>query len=288
MCPTRALAIAAVAGLVAISAALRAQAGGLRIALLSSAEVHNDTILLANLLPPRVPQPIRDAAQNVPLGAAPQPGSMRLLASETLRSAVTDAGLSPAQFAIPEVVTVRRGERFISASDVFAAIQSAEANNPALALPPLRPEDLAQIPAVPVPPDFSGLQVAQATLDPLLGEMRFRLVAKSSPGLLPFYVTAKLPSSSPSAAQRSSNVQNLGILDAALHPPKANRDSVPPLVTTSHLARLHLHSADMDMLLEVRPLQKGHLNEVIRVCLLPSGKTLQAQVVGENYLDATL
>jgi hypothetical protein len=287
MRPTRALAIAAVAGLVAISAALRCQAG-IRIALLSSAEVHNDTIFLANLLPPRVPPSIRDAAHNVSLGAAPQPGSMRLLASEDLRTAVADAGLSPGQFAIPEVVTVRRGERLISASDVFTAIQSAEANNAALALPPLRLEDLAQIPAVPVPPGFSGLQVTQAAIDPLLGEMRFRLVAKSSPGLLPFYVTAKLSASSPAAVQRSSNARDLGILDAALHFPKANPDSVPPLVTTNHLARLHLHSADMEVLLEVRPLKKGRLNEVIPVRLLPSGKTLQAQVVGENYLDATL
>jgi hypothetical protein len=283
---TRALAIATVAALTAICAALPVRAGGLRIALLSSAEVHNDTILLANLLPPRVPPSIRDAAQSVSLGAAPQFGSTRLLSSATLRSAVADAGLPPSQFAIPEVVTVRRGDRLVSANDVFAAIQSAEANNPALDLPSVHLQDLAQIPAVPIPPDFSGLQVMQATVDPLLGEIRFRLACKSASGLLPFYVTAKLTAPSASSeTHRSLETHHLGVTSLR---PAANHDAAPMLVTTDHPARLHLHSPDMDMLLEVRPLQKGRLNDVIRVRLLTSGRTLHAQVVGSNYLDAAL
>jgi hypothetical protein len=284
----RILAIAAIAGLVSIVAPSRAQAGVLRIALLSSAEVHSDTILLADLLSARAPQFIRDAAQDVSLGAAPQFGSTRLLSSETVRAALSDAGLSPSQFVIPEVLAVRRGDCLVSANEVFTAIQSAQAHNSALALLPAELPVLTQIPTVPIPCGSAGLQVTQTSIDPLLGEIRFRLVAKSAPGLLPLYVTAKpSTSSSPSAAPRLATAQNLAIASPAFHSPAANRDSVPSLVTTNHPARLHLHSADMDMILEVRPLQKGQLNEIIRVRLL-SGAILKAQVTGSNYLDAAL
>jgi flagella basal body P-ring formation protein FlgA len=59
------------------------------------------------------------------------------------------------------------------------------------------------------------------------------------------------------------------------------------LVDPRQLARLHLHSANSTMLLLVRPLQTGHINETIRVRLVASGRTLQAKVIAANSLDAT-
>jgi flagella basal body P-ring formation protein FlgA len=58
------------------------------------------------------------------------------------------------------------------------------------------------------------------------------------------------------------------------------------LVDPRQFARLHLSSPSARMLLVVRPLQRGHLGETIRVRLLSSGKTLQARVAGKDSLEA--
>lgn len=258
------------------------EAGGLRIALLTSTEVQSDTILLANLLPRSASQRIRESAERIALGEAPQNGTTRRFTRETLDAAIAAGGLSPADFAIPGFVTVRRGSRMLSREEIVGAIQSALNKNPVAGIPALLPNDIGFETGVRVPPGEAGLEVTQITFDPFIGRARFRLRARSAPGTLPFYVTAKVAAtySGPSPAGR--------VLSGLAHFPDEEETSSSVLVATDRLARLHLHSANMDMLLEVRPLQRGHLGEVIRVRLARTGRTLQARVTGDSYLDATL
>src|SRR5271163_3838261 len=150
---------------IAFFAAPRLQAGALRIALLASTEVQSDTILLANLLPGNASRRIREAAQNVALGAAPQNGATRQFTHESLSTAISSAGLSPADFSIPDSVSVRRGSRLICREEVFSAIQSALEKNPLPGLPHLQMEDLALEADVRVPPGDAGLEVTQITVD---------------------------------------------------------------------------------------------------------------------------
>ncbi len=278
----RILRVVTISALLACLAVPGLEAGGLRIALLASTEVQGDTILLANLLPRSASQRIRNAAGKIALGEAPQNGTARQFSRETLSSAIESAGLVADDFAIPVAVTVRRGSRFVSGEEVFAAIHSALAKNPVTGLSHLQPQDISLEAAVRVPPGDVGLEVMQITFDQFTGRARVRLLPRSAPGVLPFYVTAMVEatSSEPASARRMTSI--------ASHSPTTSAISAPVLVAADHLARLHLHSSNLDMLLEVRPLQKGRLGEVIRVRLLGSGKTFQARVTGDGYLDAIL
>jgi hypothetical protein len=278
----RILRIAASSALLAFLLAPGSRAGGLRIALLASTEVQSDTILLANLLPTSVSRRIRTSAEQISLGIAPQDGSARLFTRNTLTAAIAAGGLSPSDFTIPAAVTVRRGGRLITRGEVLAAIQSAQAQNLVSEFPSLQLKDLAFDASVRVPRGDPGLQVTQISFDPLLERARIRLWPRNAPGVLAFYVTAGVSSgfSQPPAVREGAAVRSRS--------QNPNPISAPVQVATGHLARLHLHSQDMEMLLEVRPLQPGRLGDVIRVSLPGTGRTFQARVVGKGDLDANL
>lgn len=268
--------------LLAVLASPAVEAGTLRIALLAITEVQSDTILLAHLLPATASRSVRDAAERVALGTAPQNGASRQFTRESLNVAIAASGLSPADFAIPAIVTVRRGSRLISLEEIYAAIQSALARNPMPGLSSLQLQDLALDADVRVPPGDAGLVVTQATLDQFIGRARFRLVPRTAPSVHPFFVTAKLEASIPDPLNRR-------LVTVAAHSGAAAIDtSGLILVAADRPARLHLHSENMDMLVQVRPLQKGRLGEVIRVRLVGTGRTMQARVTADGLLDATL
>ncbi|MGH9740954.1 MAG: hypothetical protein ACRD51_01250 [Candidatus Acidiferrum sp.] len=256
--------------------------GGLGIALLANTQVQNDVILLANLLPEGTSGRIRHEAEKISLGQAPQPGSTREFTRGALTAVLSASSLSPADFEIPRAITVRRAGRLISRREVFEAIQSALARNPIQGIPALRLQDVSMEAAVRVPPGDPGLEVTQITFDHFLRRARVRLWPRSAPGVLPFFVTIKAAGSffGQSIAPR--------IVAIAAHPTGLTSNSTPVFVPMNRLAHLHIHSADLDMLLEVRPLQRGYLGEVIRVRLPGTGRTLQARVTGVGYLDATL
>jgi hypothetical protein len=268
--------------LLASLAAAAVDAGGLRIALLANTEIQSDSIVLANLLPGTVSRRIREAAQTVALGAAPQNGATRQFTREALTAAISSSGLSPADFIIPESVTIRRGSRLISLAEIYSAIQSSLAKNPVLGIPPFQLRDLSLDADVRVPPGDAGLQVTQITFDQFIGRARFRLWTRSAPGVLPFFVTAKVSSVVPASPSASK------LLTIAARSSSTLDTSALVLVQPSRPARLHLHSSNMDMLLQVLPLQRGRLGEVIRVRLAGTGRTVQARVAGDAYLDATL
>jgi Chaperone for flagella basal body P-ring formation len=277
----RILRLIALSALLATLASSAAEAGPLRISLLASTEVQSDTILLANLLPSNASRAVRDAAQKVALGAAPQNGASRQFSRESLTAAIASSGLSPADFAIPSAVTVRRDSRLISLDEIYAAIQSALAKNPMPGLSNLQIHDIALETEVRVPPGDAGLIVTQALFDQSIGRARFRLWPRSVPGVLPFFVTAKLTATSPDSPGHQ-------VVTVASHSASLIDTSGPVLVSADRFAQLHLHSSNMDILLQVQPLQKGRLGDVIRVRLPGTGRTVQARVAGEGYLDATL
>jgi hypothetical protein len=256
--------------------------GGLRIALLANTEIQGDSIVLANLLPGTVSRRIREAAQTVSLGAAPQNGATRQFTREALTAAISSSGLSPADFVIPESVTIRRGSRLISLEEIYSAIQSSLAKNPVPGIPPFQLRDLTLNADVRVPSGDAGLQVTQISFDQFIGRARFRLWPRSAPGVLPFFATAKISSAVPASPSASK------LLTIAAHSSVTLDSSASVLVLPGRPARLHLHSSNMDMLLQVFPLQRGYLGEVIRVRLAGTGRTMQARVAGDAYLDATL
>jgi len=278
------------------AASFECVAGTLRVALLANVVVDGDAILLANLLPPDAPQRVRAAAEQVSLGTTPQIGSERQIPRAAVAATIASANLPVSQFIIPVDITVRRESRPISSREIFSAIQLALANNldgadlPNLAQ--LRLADLHHDAAIPAPLGYSGLEVTQIAFDPAIDRVRFRLLPKAAGRSLPFFVTASLPATYPGSFSPVAARVPVGSASspALLHATSAlpAPSLAAPLVTTNQPARLHLHSADMDMLLEVRPLQRGYLDQIIRVRLAATGRTMQARVVAPGYLDATL
>jgi hypothetical protein len=258
-------------------AAATAQAGTLRIVLRADAQVQGDAVLLADFFPPRVPSSIRVAAESISLGSSPQIGSARRFSRDAVISALQDARLSLDSFLVPEFLTARRASKFLTQAEVFVAIQSALAKNPSERFPTLRPQDLTLENVIEVPEGQSGLEVTQMSFDESIRRARFRLWPRNAPGTLPFFVTA----SASIPADRSRQGTALSTSVPSLHP------GSPILVDPRQLAHLHLHSANSSMLIVVRPLQRGRLNETIRVRVTTSGRTLQAKVVAANSLDAS-
>lgn len=255
-----------------------AYARSLRVVLLTDVEVQGDAILLSALFPASAPNGLRDAAARVLLGAAPQHGFTRRISGDAISLAIQDSGLPPSSFFVPETVTVRRTGRVLTRQEAWIAIQTFLAKHPASALRTLRVDDLTLGAAVNVSAQNPKLAVTRLTFDDTLHLATFRMRLEDVAGGY-FYVTARVPSGTSGLARPISN--------SASSP---SSDSIGPgsniLVDPRESARLHLHSADSDMLLTVQPLQRGRLGETVRVRLRASGKTLQARVVDTNSLDA--
>jgi hypothetical protein len=258
-----------------------ARAGGLRVTLLTATEVQGDTILLANLLPQNAPRALRTAAEAIALGATPQNGAARRLRREAILAALQSSSLSPSSFLIPEVVTVRRAGRRFTRQQTLAAIQSALAKRHIGDPSEFRPEDLTFGAALEVSGADAQLEVTQIAFDEAIGRARFRLQPNVASGANAFYVTARV---APEAfAAVAANAPRFTPWTSTKTPSAGNS---PVLVDPRQFARLHLRSPSADMLLAVKPLQRGHLGETIRVRLPSSGKTLQARVAGKDFLEA--
>jgi hypothetical protein len=257
-----------------------AGAGVLRVVLLADVQVQGDAILLANLLPPNAPRAISDAAGRITLGSAPQTGTPRQISNDAIVAAIQDAGLQPASFVVPVTVTVHRTGRPLTQTDIWPAIQSFLEKHPVSALRNLRPTDLTLAASVAISGNSNRLAVTRLTFDAALHRYNFCLRIQNVPGAQCFEVTARISSSPSDGARRG--FKQAGTSQDAFD----LSDSTMVLVDPRQSAHLRLHSPDSEMLLAVQPLQRGHLGETIRVRLRPSGKTLQARVVGQNALDA--
>lgn len=269
---------------VAMLTPVTARDRGSRITLLANTEVQGDTILLADLVPRSAPRALRAEAEVISLGTAPQIGSARRFTQAALAEALSASGLSAEDIAIPEAVTVRREGRLISRGEVLAAIEAALERSPQPGIAEEKLKDVTVEAAVRVPPGDAGLVVTKMAFDATMGFMRFELRARRAPGVLPFFATLKVGRSF------SGTHETRHLLSIAAHGGKSGAEAefATVLVTAGHMARLQIRSADMDMLLEVRPLERGKLGEVIRVQLPGTGRMLQARVAGKDYLDATL
>jgi len=255
-----------------------ALAGPFRIIIPAEVSVQTDILVLADLLPSNAPRDLKSIAANVGLGSAPQIGTLRHLSRGFILSILDEVELPPSSFAIPETVAIHRISRLISRDEVAAAVLTALRANPAL--PSIDISTLMLDASVQVPGADPQLEVLQSSVDVPLARMRFRLTAKAAPAVVPFFATARLVADSSATNPRTSRKHSVtqSFLDPAI---------TPILVLAGSPARLHIHSANSDMQLIVKPLQRGHFGETIRVQLLGSNRTLQGRVIAPGLLDAT-
>lgn len=307
-------------GIIALSAGLAVVAGifapvarASRVSLLGEVEVRDNSIFLSDLLPAQVPNGMRDSAKGILIGVAPQPGSTRILDGAKVADLIGGAD-GTREIDIPRQIVVRRSGRKITREEVVAAIRAALKHS-GLPDADLQPDDLRVFPSVTVSSNSGRLEVRRVDFDDTLNQAKF-LMAES--GALPFLVTAQFRDASviqaatrepapthsamadyghPTvAASEASASQHLIASATTDERPmlrlasgalvNANEFAGPALVEAGKPATLFLNSGTMQMLLDVTALERGSLNQTVRVRLPGTGKVLRAQVIGERRLEA--
>lgn len=296
----------------ALSAAKPA-ACGIKVELPAEVEVIGQSIFLSDLLPSKAPAGVREQAQAVLIGVSPQPGSTRILE----RNAV--ANLMGTEMAgeldIPQQIVVRRASRHITREEVVAAIRTALGRN-GFSDPGLQPDDLRVFPSSMVSSGDARLEVRRMDFDDSLKEARFVMAERGS---LPFLVTAELQNGLPvrasdddippgnkptlddvrpkattpnstatpqgSRPEDSARTHSVRFLTSSGFAGGIQQNSAP-LVEPGKIARLLVTSGEMQMLLYVNPLERGALDQIVRVKLPGTGKVLQAKVTGERQLES--
>jgi hypothetical protein len=256
-----------------------AKAGPLRIALLADTTVQGDTILLAHLLPPTAPFDLRQHAEKIFLGRAPELGSERDLSQETIRAGLRQAGFSTHEFLVPETVVVRHSGDPLTKERVWLALLDAAASR-GIALPAqLRSQDIQWAAPSTLLAGNSRLAVQSISIDKLVKQIRFRLRISNNPSAPSFYAWCPLPAGQPSPSLETLHA----------HSPEHSQIASPPEaapVSIRRPATLHLHSQNSSAVLQVRALQSGELGEIVRVRIMGNGHTLVARVAGPDFLDA--
>jgi hypothetical protein len=268
-------------------------------ALLAEARVAGESIYLSDLLPAEATPGMREAAGKIRLAAAPPPGGTVTLAGERIAGLLPEAARQ--QMVIPPHVLVHRASRPVTREEVVAAIQAALRRN---GLPgraaldtkldtELDPETVHFSPAVTVAATDAKLEVRRIDFDAALQQDRFLLASAADPRALPFVVLAERPSAAreESPAVASDRPRDASDLESALRAARpANNSAIPaggiPLVEPKKIAKLHVISGSMQMFLQVLPLEKGTLDETVRVKVAGSGQILRGRVIAPGQLEA--
>ena len=251
-------------------------AGPLRIALMADTTIQSDTILLSHLLPPLAPLDIRQRAENVVLGTAPEIGNLRALSREFLEASLQDADFQPESFELPEVAIVRREGRRIAKEDVLPILQNyLDARSGGVPVK-INLDEISLQASISVPQGATRLRVSEFAFDNLLGCARFRISSSSNPKAPPFYACLSMPHASPPGVADRRHTSR----DSSRAP------NAPRPVESRRLAVLYMHSENSSAMLTVRPLQSGSVGETIRVRVPANGHTLLACVTGLDRLEA--
>jgi hypothetical protein len=272
-------------------AVFSAPAYAAKFTLLGEVEVQADSIFLSDLLPAQAPPELRRPAQSILIGTSPQPGSTRVLEGDKV-AGMLGADISR-EIGIPSEIVVHRTGRRLTREEVVGVIRTALGRN-GFPGADLQPDDLRIFPSVMVSSADAPLEVRRVDFDDVLNEGRFLMAQRGS---LPFLVTAHLRDGVPASVDspESPNARLLDLLGRhALRQAvqgtslKDAQGGSATLVEPGKSAALHLSSSGgMQMLLDVMPLDRGTLNQTVRVKLPGTGKILHAQVTGARRLEAT-
>jgi hypothetical protein len=272
-------------------AVFSAPAHAAKFTLLGEVEVQADSIFLSDLLPAQAPPELRRPAQSILIGTSPQPGSTRVLEGDKV-AGMLGADISR-EIGIPSEIVVHRTGRRLTREEVVGVIRTALGRN-GFPGADLQPDDLRIFPSVMVSSADAPLEVRRVDFDDVLNEGRFLMAQRGS---LPFLVTAHLRDGVPASVDspESPNARLLDLLGRhALRQAvqgtslKDAQGGSATLVEPGKSAALHLSSSGgMQMLLDVMPLDRGTLNQTVRVKLPGTGKILHAQVTGARRLEAT-
>jgi len=256
-----------------------------RIELLHEARVTGASVLLSDLLPLGADLSLRARAEEISLGAAPQPGNTRVLQRSGVMENIGASREIADAVAVPERIVVSRDARPITVQEVFAAIQSALEHGGVSSAASLRPEDVLLQTQVLVGPGDAGLEVLRAEFDRGMRGARFLLRTSQEPKVLPFFVSVRLPADSQQARFDAVTRLSRNGSKTESAPRSLVLAKTAFLVSPGEQATLLLQSDAVRMIADVIPLERGKMGQVVPVRVLDTGKIFNAQVDGRSHLE---
>jgi|GEM_PF-6279254 len=246
-------------------------AGVLHFRLPVQVTISGDVIFLSHLLPPAAPEALRQAIRNFSLGAAPAPGSSRILSSREISNAFSSAGIRSDRLPeIPVSIAIGRAGTALTSADLVPLLTSALGSQQ-----PIPASDISLPGTILLPQPPPALRILSIKPDPVLNATNVRLAPLSGKSVVPFDVLVRT---------RLSRQPRSFFAEAALAAPRTE----PVLVDPQRLAGLSIASTQSHLLLTVRPLERGILGQTIRIRLPGTGKTFRATVVAFDSLEARL
>ncbi len=279
-----------------------------KVPLLREVVVRGTSVYLADLMPERAPSSMRITAQRILIGRAPQPGSFRVLSGDAvLRRLVNDDVLREVE--VPPQIVIHRSGRQITREEVAATIQAALRHNKLLSNQVIAPEDIWLMAPVMLSVEDAELQVTRMELDPALRQIKFLLVSRADHSILPFVAMVRsrvdLAQLDEAQDREAGHAGRTGEDKQSVETrsPAGWVESLPAglpvmrfggpaqqrvtLVEAGKIARLRLISgASTQLSLDVTALEPGAFGQLIRVRLRPTGKILEAQVIGWRQVEA--
>lgn len=278
-------------------------------------EIQSGNLSLADLLMPDTCSELRQAAAQLPLGATPLPGSVRVLEGREVRSALQKlVGSEPgrvraAGMQVPERISVRRSGAHITCQEIAAVIEKdLRKRQPGKAGPsgqPIVGDLLAEGPskknldcsaAAHVPQGVS-LEVANSSWDQALRSWNFSLHCLRPGECVPFLV--RLPSQNPAlTAGRNSPATArvrtvLPVLVSGKVSPQDRerkelgiRSQAAALVKSGQTATLIWDQEGIRLTLPVVCLEPGEAGQFVRTRLKGGGRIVRAQVMSTGMLRA--
>jgi flagellar basal body P-ring formation chaperone FlgA len=256
-----------------------------RIELVREVRVTGVNVLLSDLLPQQAGDSLRALAGEISLGAAPEPGTTRVLARSGVLENIGERMDVSEEIAVPERMTVSRDARAISVQEVFVAIRNALELGGNSTIAYLRPEDVLFEAQILVGPGDAGLEVLRSDFDSGLKRGRFLLWPSHDPKVLPFFVAVRFVGNSPVAALHSASEVNRIASKPEAPPVPGTLAKAEILVSPGVQATLIVQSAALRMMADVIPLERGTMGQQVRVRVVDTGKVFSAQVDGRAHLE---
>lgn len=283
--------------LAALSLQCRADQACEEVTVKASVEGGSGALTLADLLAPGTCAQLRNAAARVSLGRVPRSGSVRVLDGRVIRRGLEDltggmgsgGGGKTGGMTIPERIAVKRRGATKSCAEIARFVAGAVPDEDLAKVPGRWQADLDCAAAHSIPEE-APLALTKSSWSAALERWEFALRCARPGDCVPFLVWVHDPRAPVDGMRR--------VQSGAARSPKASAESssrlqpgtigAERLVAPGQTATLTWDQAGIRVVLPVTCLDAGGLGQRVRVRLKNAGRILQAEVVGEGTLRATL
>ena len=258
----------------------------------ASVEASPGALTLADMLGRGTCPQLREAAAGVNLGAAPLPGSVRVLDGREVRRLLDklEGGLAGAavsigklsSMAIPERIVVKRRGITKSCAEIARFVAGVAAAHDLANAPSRWREDLDCAAARGIPED-TVLELTKTHWSAALERREFALRCARPEDCIPFLVWVHEP-----RASAGSTAQGLKAVSGTSARSQTGAIGKDRLVEPGQTATLTWDQAGIRVVLPVTCLDSGALGQFVRVRLKSAARTLRAEVVGRGTLRASL